>query len=149
MSSLQSVAADLEYQLDEIKNRIGRLEAAQRSGLEFCGPSQGPAAPMPFEGDTMTHEDAPSPAASLVERMAEAMFNAHHINDGFLWANAAGVVKDEYRREARAALRVAAEGLLGDVTERERTAIAARCDALGATEDVLRCRLAAALEACR
>lgn len=97
--------------------------------------------PMPYEGDTMTHEPPPAP---LVERMAEAMLRGRHDD-----VPASAGVRSLYRDDARAALRVAAEELLGPVTDKERTAIAARSDALQATEDVLRCRLAAALEACR
>lgn len=142
----------MNERFDALAARVSALESASAKCPSAPMPPRARA--MPYEADTMPHEAAPSPAAALVERMAEAMHLAvRDILERWVpWSELAEYRRERYRASARAALRVAAEGLLGDVTGAEWEDACARYGVNGQgaiTNAVLRARLAAALEACR
>lgn len=144
---LSEIAAETTASIDALADRVSALETASAKCPSAPMPPRARA--MPYEGDTMTHEAAPSPPAPLVERMAEAMFNVRHPGT-IPWERVGKAVQDEYRTDARAALRVAAEGLLYPRTGEEEDAFedSTKCN-VEAIDDLIRARLAAALEACR
>jgi len=127
MTKLTEWEADLAYQMDEIRSRIARLEER----AESVGSAAGSTGKRP-----VCEANEPrlpcAPLDSLVERMAEAFRKA--------CVPAAFDVVSASHDGARAALRVAADGLLVDATPIEQKM---------PVQYVINARLAAALEACR
>lgn len=129
--------------LDALAARVAKLEER----TESVGSAAGSTGKRPV-CEANEPRLSCAPLDSLVERMAEAMWVLRHRT--VAWSMAEYAEKEEYRKDARAALRVAAEGLLGDVTSAEFESFTRMTRAQeGAANCFLRARLAAALEACR